>query len=376
MGLTSGTPNIRVKTGDGAKTTSNAAQQKPSSSANPAAVRPIPKKASAQKTASTPASPSRSVIPSVQTKTSVSAKPALKPSQSAKGKKASRIPSKGGAASGKQKKGFKLPFMSDKLGADGSVQAMTPNQEREQVKRLSLITAMFAAVLIIALGYAIWTTLTTQSELASMSSNLRRVYVATEDIIPGTVIDESMVALDEIPMRYVTSDATDDISDILGRVSLINIAKQTQIDSSMVFGLGNNSSLATAINQDEYAVTITVSAETGVAGLLKQGDYVDIYCLTGADEGVQGASLVLANVPVVALDSDLSNTGNMAYSTITLDVPTASDVTRILDAKQRGTLTCVLHATDVNILNAQSATPDDGVLPIDAVDAVDAIQKL
>lgn len=246
--------------------------------------------------------------------------------------------------------------VDDKRNFDGSVDAMTLEQERAQVRKLSVIISVLVVVLIVALGYAIYTTFTTNADLNSMSANSRPVYVAKDTIKAGSVVDASMITLEDIPSRYITDGATDNSDSIVGRVALTTIYKNEQVSPSMVFGQGNYSSLATAIERDGFAVTITVSAETGVAGLLKQGDFIDLYCLTGADDGVQGATLVMSNVRIVALDSALSNDGSTAYSTITLSVPTQADVTKILEMKQRGTLVCVLHATDVNIVNAQQST--------------------
>jgi pilus assembly protein CpaB len=103
------------------------------------------------------------------------------------------------------------------------------------------------------------------------------------------------------------------------------------------------------------AITIGVDATTGVAGMLRPGDHID---LMGEYDvaGTVYTDLVAEYLNILAVDSVLSETGKAsdgttaAYSTITLEV-TPQQAMEISMATSSGTLRAVLRSPMDEVLN-------------------------
>ena len=112
--------------------------------------------------------------------------------------------------------------------------------------------------------------------------------------------------------------------------------------------------LASVLAPDSRAITIKVDEESGVAGLIRPGDHVDVV-LTQVFEKVDPArralsETVLGNVRVIAIDQEIvqggrpvSATVGKLAQTVSLEV-TPDQVKRITVAKQLGTLSLAVRA--------------------------------
>jgi pilus assembly protein CpaB len=112
--------------------------------------------------------------------------------------------------------------------------------------------------------------------------------------------------------------------------------------------------LASVLAPDSRAITIKVDEETGVAGLIRPGDHVDVV-LTQVFEKADPArralsESVLGNVRVIAIDQEIAQGGRAVgpslgklAQTVSLEL-TPEQVKKITVAKQLGTLSLAVRA--------------------------------
>ncbi|WP_161853294.1 Flp pilus assembly protein CpaB [Bradyrhizobium sp. CCBAU 051011] len=111
--------------------------------------------------------------------------------------------------------------------------------------------------------------------------------------------------------------------------------------------------LASVLAPDSRAISIKVDEESGVSGLIRPGDYVDVG-LTQLFDKVDPArralsETVLRNVRVIAIDQDIAQGGHAASAkgkaaqTVSLEL-TPEQVKKIAVAKQLGTLSLAVRA--------------------------------
>ncbi len=188
-------------------------------------------------------------------------------------------------------------------------------------------------------------------------SRLVRVIVAKKNIAAGTPIERSMLTVRKYFKEFVPKDAVSvkDVTRILGVPPKADIKKGEPILASH-FREGGVAGLSTrflsqAILPGERAITVRVDEETGVAGLIRPGDYVDIL---GTFNKVQGNMIsqtvtILQSVPVLAIGSQVGTKLNKnqarvgrSYRTITLSV-TPEEAELIEFARRKTKLVFVLR---------------------------------
>ncbi len=136
------------------------------------------------------------------------------------------------------------------------------------------------------------------------------VLTASRDILRHTPIDETMVEVSELPKKYVQPRAifANDIHSILGQVASAPILKGEQIVSTKLLRFGSESGLAMKIPAGMRAISILVNDVSGVAGLIRPNDFVDVIATFdfGNDTKSKEYSYTLfQNVAVLAVRQDL-----------------------------------------------------------------------
>jgi pilus assembly protein CpaB len=154
-----------------------------------------------------------------------------------------------------------------------------------------------------------------ESDLLQLSE-MRDVYVAAADILPNTMIDERLIQRIQVPANYLQPTAMASAPDLVGRVVSVGVPRGAQILASYLEGAGATA-LSYEVPRGRRAVTIAVSDVTGVGGLVRPGNYVDILgtfefgrpvsnqggVLTYAEERVETRTM-LQNVPVIAVNQE------------------------------------------------------------------------
>lgn len=192
------------------------------------------------------------------------------------------------------------------------------------------------------------------------------VVVAIQDIPPRTIIDASMVSIKQLPGGEVPANAFTKITDILGKVSLVQLSKDAAIALENVEAKGLSLGLAYVIPSSMRAVTVGVTQITGVAGFPKPGDHVDVVA-TFKRNNTSVAKTVLQNVELLALGSRLQEErvkedGRKTdeNETATLLV-TPNQAEQLALAEDQGKLRLILRAAgDHSLVNGGGASMSTG----------------
>jgi pilus assembly protein CpaB len=203
------------------------------------------------------------------------------------------------------------------------------------LKKIRIFALIAAAATALAL-YAYLNSLKAPREIPKAA-----VAVAITDIAADTVITADMVGQTELPGEALLPGAASDPERLVGKVAGVDIVAGEQILPQKLAEPGGEGSdtLAYAIAPGMRAITISVTEVSGLYGMVKPGNRVDIIAHyqaevpvvqsdgTTKDETVFYTALLLANIKVLAVDNVLSKKGKVPtesdsslYKTITLEV--------------------------------------------------------
>jgi pilus assembly protein CpaB len=134
-----------------------------------------------------------------------------------------------------------------------------------------------------------------EGELLELAET-RDVLVASRDILPNTIIDEQLVLKKRVPTAYVQPQSLTDVNEVRGRVAAVPIPSGAQILGTYLEE-GGRMALAYEVPRGRRAVTVAVDEVTGVAGLARPGNFVDILGTFqfGRPTGFQGGQMVYAD---------------------------------------------------------------------------------
>lgn len=104
---------------------------------------------------------------------------------------------------------------------------------------------------------------------------MKNVLVATRDILANTVLDEQLVTRIEVPAKYLQPKALAALEEAVGRVTVVPIGRGAQVLGTYL-GDSGRAALAFEVPRGMRAVAISVSDDTGVGGLIRPGNFVDI----------------------------------------------------------------------------------------------------
>jgi len=224
---------------------------------------------------------------------------------------------------------------------------------------------MRTAALIVAIALGIAAAVGVRSYIKSKETQFERevrpvlVAVARRTIEAGEELERDAVSLQEIPANMLTSDliGEHELGRYLGRKVTREVGRDTQLRVSHFISRDPRVASERLV-QGRRAITIAVDSTTGVAGLVRPGDHVDILAsTTGARRaGGGGASAetwtVLSDVTVLAVDDRMSDTAvglqdyrgyRRGYGSITLAV-TPLEAQLLAYLKDNAKLTFVLRS--------------------------------
>lgn len=184
-----------------------------------------------------------------------------------------------------------------------------------------------------------------------------RVLVANRSLPVGTIITPDSVAYQPWPAKLVSNayflEDASRVETLLGTVVRNAITAGQPVTQGSLVKPGDRGFLAAALGPGMRAVTVPVSARTGVAGFVFPGDRVDLV-LTQSVEGEQGPSLktsetIIRNLRVLATDQrvDAENeegkTEVIEFTTVTVEA-TPKLAEKIAVAQTIGTLSLSLRS--------------------------------
>ena len=215
-----------------------------------------------------------------------------------------------------------------------------------------------------------------------------KVLVAQRALPVGTIITADSVAFQLWPKEMVQDayfiDGEADMNKLLGTVVRYPITAGQPVTQGGLVAPGDRGFLAAALGAGMRAVTIPVSAKTGVGGFVFPGDHVDLLLtqtVPAQDTGqpLKATETFLRNVRVLATDQSTETTVEegktvvRAFQTVTLEV-TPKMAEKIQVAQTVGTLSLALRSLADNQSELDQAIAN-GTLKIPAGATKDQEEK-
>jgi len=183
----------------------------------------------------------------------------------------------------------------------------------------------------------------------NISNNEARVLVANKDIPRGAIIAAESLAASIVPEKYLQPQAVSSADRVLGMVAVVPISKGEQVSLNKLAQPRQSGGLAEGTPVGKRAISIAVDSISGLGGLVKPGDYVDVMALVPVPvqvaEGKQvnqvAAIPLFQNVLVLAVGQD---TGSISA---------AAAGKREADAGKSGSssmITLALYPQDANLI--------------------------
>lgn len=131
------------------------------------------------------------------------------------------------------------------------------------------------------------------------------VVVASRELEPGTIIDETMLKIDHWERRHLRDkDTTEGPNKMLGRVALRKIYKGEALSFKTTGEKTEKLGLSYIIPKGMRAVSLPVPPQNMHSALIKPGDHVDVI-IGGGDIKWNTAPVVIQDVEVLAVVQDM-----------------------------------------------------------------------
>ncbi len=234
--------------------------------------------------------------------------------------------------------------------------------------KLILIMALIAGL---AAAGGVYLYLENLKQKYEISGDFIKVVTASQRIPAKTRITERMIELEDVPAKYINNRAVVDTKEVVGKIARMDILPGEQVLRDRVAGEKDAfDNLSFMLQQGKRAVTIAVNEVSGLAGLLRPGDRVDVlgtFDLQGAvgQEKHSITTFLIQNVVVLSVDQNTipsSGSNNQDNSTpartITLSV-TPEQAQPLVLCSEKGTLRLVLRpAADRELVTLPSIKMD------------------
>lgn len=213
------------------------------------------------------------------------------------------------------------------------------------------LVALAVTLSILAAGSVYWylRDMTRKMDKTVYSTSL----VAVQDIAKNTVITEDMLKEMPVPQKYVENGALVRSEDAVGKVTLTTIFKGQQVLRRAIIQEGESKEgLAYAIPQGKRAVSVAVDEVSGIQGMIRPGDRVDVAATMDFKVGendISQTSIVIQDIQVLAvgriLDADSRDWAERegVEKTVTLAV-TPKDAQPLILASERGSIRMMLRS--------------------------------
>ena len=181
------------------------------------------------------------------------------------------------------------------------------------------------------------------------SGNFKQVVVPKQIIAPKTMITNQMVSIKEIPVELIQPNTAMELNEVVGKISRTELyAEEPVLLSRLHKDNDLEGGLALTIPKGQRALSVAVDDVTGVAGLLRPGDHVDIIATFDSEaEKTTLSSLLLQNIMVLAVGQSLDGVqkGEQKVNTQTVTLSVKPDeATPLTLASERGSVRLMLRS--------------------------------
>ena len=162
--------------------------------------------------------------------------------------------------------------------------------------RQLLAGAAAIGMLVVLMVYGTLTHIESSMKVAQPKPvKLIKVVVAKTDIPRGAIIQKDMLKVKEFVEDSLPKGTAKDVAEFINLPTKMEIFAGDIVTTDKVF---------TDSREDCRAVTIPINNVTGIAGLLKAGDRVDIILLLNSDEGGTKSTVLMQNVLLLSVNRD------------------------------------------------------------------------
>ena len=229
----------------------------------------------------------------------------------------------------------------------------------DRKKLLLLVGALVVAIGTALLAKSMFTGAAAPQAQAAPVPQGPKVLVAKRALPVGTIITADAIGYQLWPKEMVQDayfvDGEADMTKLLGTVVRNPITAGEPVTQGSLVSPGDRGFLAAALGPGMRAITVPVSAKTGVGGFVFPGDHVDLMLtqsVSGSDqnESLKATETILRNLRVLATDqatestkTDDGKTVVREFRTVTLEV-TPRIAEKVEVAQTIGTLSQVLRS--------------------------------
>ncbi|MCL4440413.1 MAG: Flp pilus assembly protein CpaB [Firmicutes bacterium] len=190
------------------------------------------------------------------------------------------------------------------------------------------------------------------------SGNFVNVAIAKVKIPAREVINEQMVEFTEMPSNYVNPTALGSPGEVLGKITKSEIYPGEQIIKNKIASTNDpGEGLAMMVEPGRRAMTVAVNDVTGIAGMLRPGDKVDVLgtVVVGKDTIT---STIVQNIKILAVNRATANSSNdnkqPQTGTLTLSL-SPYEAQHVTLASEKGTIRVLLRTpADTEKVNVPS----------------------
>lgn len=238
-------------------------------------------------------------------------------------------------------------------------------------KKSLFVIALVLSLITASMIYTFLQSAATQTKLSAGEI----VLVAKTNIPNKTQIAPEMVQELRVPREYIQPGAVRDLTKAVGTMTREEIVAGEQVLERRLLLPGAKAGFSWVIPPGKRALTVAATDVTGVAGLLKAGDYVDVLVTFDAQTaGGAVTQMAMQNIAVLAVNRDsLAGSDNESaakeaakdltrskLATVTLAVSPA-DAARITLAEEKGKVKFALrpYFQEAATYTAQPVSPAD-----------------
>lgn len=224
----------------------------------------------------------------------------------------------------------------------------------KKVKFLAFLTAVIAAVLL-------YFYLNSLNEKANVEVEKTGVVIASVNIPPNTPITDDMLEIKQLPVEAAHAEAVVNEAAAIGKFSKYEISAGEQVLYTKLIspeGGGGDGTLAYEIKPGMRAISIGVGNLSGLVGMIKPQNTVDIIAQFARDEKqadgeektIDYTTMIAENIKVLAVDDVIYQEGKeintetgTAYTSVTLQV-TAQQAMKLNMSEYKGQLRLILRS--------------------------------
>lgn len=177
------------------------------------------------------------------------------------------------------------------------------------------------------------------------------VVVAAVNIPAKTLVSYEMLDLKKVPVKYIHPQAIRSKDEVIGNVTLTSLVQGEGILRSKIAKSNEaKNGLAYLVPSGKRAVTVPVDEVSGIAGLIKPGDRLDVAATISIPEGereVPFSVIVLQDIKVLAVGKNMEEKDTPETKTVTLAV-TVEESRSLILASQKGNIRLMMRSHSDN----------------------------